>query len=132
MSRRPLTIFALLFLISQIFSQECFIDGECNEVPTMVTTAPDEYQCLGMCQGTTDCNWFTWYSDTVCLGFNQSGVIDTDCDGKVCISGEKTCQGSIIYDFLDSVLLISVQNVYMKQMTYRYMIFILLIFITNY
>ena len=91
-----LVTFALLFLASAAVAQEeeigCYERGECLESVNVGFGLSDSVQeCHKFCQGTTDCNYFTHYSDeSLCFMFLDCAEFPgSNCTD--CVTAEVTC-----------------------------------------
>ena len=67
---------SLLILLSVLLGKtlaqtNCFLPGHCEAVYNSITVVPDEFQCLKYCKGTSDCNFFSWYSDGICFSYPE-------------------------------------------------------------
>lgn len=96
-------IFCFLFLIINcklILGQEdkevlmCFASGECKGAPANGgTVTPDRGDCLTWCKDALNCNYFTWYSDNLCLSFATCPELEPCGPDYYCFSGERACEG---------------------------------------
>ncbi len=62
--------------------------GECrgNFIGTVADDG-DPYECLALCQETSDCNWFTSLQDEYCNLYRTCEAVDPNIC-PTCISGE--------------------------------------------
>ncbi len=68
-------------------SQLCNIPGTCvGQSLGFIGGVSDPYECLEICQGTTDCAWFTVNPDIVACNLYANCSINID-DCPTCISG---------------------------------------------
>ncbi len=83
----------VLLLPALASSDVCFEEGDCKEVALDFTATATPEECLAYCQSRDNCNWFTWYGDTICITFADCQLpLSPDCNGDdFCISGEKNC-----------------------------------------
>lgn len=49
----------------------CFEPGQCNAVPDTFTSTNSANECLDYCKQDQDCQWFSWFSDTVCISYTS-------------------------------------------------------------
>ena len=69
----------------------CNIHGECTESLLLYSTQTYDYsECLGVCQNTTNCAWFSFHTNTLaCTAFANCVELDQKCE--FCVSGEVNC-----------------------------------------
>ncbi|TRY74816.1 hypothetical protein TCAL_05662 [Tigriopus californicus] len=77
---------------------QCWVVGECLGSNMGVTFTDNKEDCLKACQEATNCEWFTWHSDSkLCNKFSTCPTLDDSC--TTCISGENECESDPGSDF---------------------------------
>ncbi len=80
----------LTLLCISIIGLQCWVPGICQDILIDNTASDSDNDCLGLCQETDNCLWFTYDSeDGDCMLFQDCQQLDTTCE--TCVSGQREC-----------------------------------------
>ena len=102
-----------------LYSKTSIISGRCHGMMVGIERTCSQKDCLGACQHSSQCNYFTYDAKTqFCEMLADCKFIDDTC--KTCVSGEDQCSVNYLADafgdyLFDSSVIVQISTLLRKQ-----------------